>query len=214
MKRILALKFTLFFLIYLFTGLFFLLKAPGYTFSRDIECYALLLVTFISLAGFLLITYVLKGIDIFEPILLVTMLYLMMFSVVPLINMLQNETLCFGVDVMDGCVRATLIFLASYAAFYFGYYQKLTVSKRVKLLKYAQTVVENEKPILRKSIIIWVVCYLLSIIQLLSSRKTLTYILTLGLMGGMSETVLIDAPLGFLYNFGYSMIPAWMYICV
>lgn len=62
------------------------------------------------------------SIYLFEPVFLVFIVYLFVFFIDPMVNIISGTTECMGYYVMDGCIRATVIFMLSYVMFLLGYY--------------------------------------------------------------------------------------------
>lgn len=152
---------------------------------------------------------------IFEPITLIFILYLFVFFVDPLLNIVQGTTAVMGFDVMGGCIDATLIFLVSYIAFVLGYYGIL------KKKTYKAITVENENinddtdwkytDIEKIAFILWIVSFCFGCIELIAKGVSPQYFLTLGLAGEI-ENLEADSAFGFLGNFRFSMITAWLYL--
>jgi oligosaccharide repeat unit polymerase len=197
---------------YLTIGILILINIPYDLNNNSHLNYLTLTLAYFIVSGVLLISYIITPLDIFEPLPFATLLYLMIFSIVPIINIINNETLFFGVDVMEGTKKATWIFVFSYLAFVLGYYlQKKRPNLRNKISSVAIPE-ELIKTICTVSLIIWLVCFMLSLFYLMASGKSLTYILTIGAIGEVNISKESDTPLGFISMFSYSLIPAWMYI--
>ncbi|MEH7249099.1 O-antigen polymerase [Neobacillus niacini] len=205
---------TIFFtLVYLIIGVVILKYTPQNLINSDYVNYLTLTTGYFIVAGILLISYIVTPMDLFEPIIFVTFLYLMIFSIVPIINIIIGETLFFGKDIMGGAQKATWIFIVSYLAFVFGYYlqrEKEPLKKKKSINM--ETTEDVKREILLISLIFWIFCFLLSLFDLLSSGKNLLYILSIGNTGFIDPSRQISTPLGFVSMFGYSMIPTWMYI--
>lgn len=215
MKEINLIKPMLFSIVYVLIGIVIINAYPNSLLPRDSWNYIMLTSAYFVVAGTLLVTYMQKGLDIFEPIVLITFLYLMIFCITPILNIVINETLVLGVDVMDGCIKATLIFLVSYFAFYIGYYflQKRSTYHKNKIID--KPLDDKQKQfICRVSLIMWVVCYTCLLLYIMSSGKNLMYILSIGMTGNGDLNELTETPIGFLAIFGYSLIPTLLYICV
>lgn len=164
--------------------------------------------------GLLLLAHIKVKLDLFEPIVLITFLYIMIFSVTPLINIINNETLCLGVEVMGGGKKATLIYLISYIFFYTGYFY---FRKKIFLHKSKESDEQLDdkttKRIYYTSLSIWFVCYIISTRYITLGGRSLKYILTLGLSGGVIDLER-EVQIQFLAQLGYCLIPTLMYIWV
>lgn len=150
---------------------------------------------------------------IFEPISLVFLLYLFIFFIDPLINIITNNTACMGYEVMSGCKKTTWIFVVSYIAFTIGYY-----SKKKIIFSFGQNVnninwENSARSIELYATVIWVLSFVFGCIELVSKGMSMSYFLTLGLTGEI-ENMYATSAFGFLGNFRFSMISAWLYLFV
>lgn len=150
---------------------------------------------------------------IFEPISLIFLLYLFVFFVVPLINIATNNTKSMGYDVMDGCIKSTWIFVASYFAFTIGYYSKKKTGIRFTTKKTVSSWENKVKIIEKWASVIWLLSFIFGCIELFSKGMSMSYFLTLGLTGEI-ENMYATSAFGFLGNFRFSMISAWLYMFV
>lgn len=73
--------------------------------------YCVLLLSYIYVFTLFILIYNKRTIDIFEPINIFFIIYLLMYSVTPMVLIIQNNVLCAGVNVMGGCVKATIIYM-------------------------------------------------------------------------------------------------------
>lgn len=148
--------------------------------------------------------------DIFHPIHLVTVLYLCLFGVAPILLTVNDKVDLFGVNVMGGSIQATIIACIGYVAFCIGYING-------KLKNYEkQAVVSLDAYVKRGNILIvsygmWIVFYVLFLIYLLGTGYTLSYILSLGQVGSLRYSF-VNAK--FLINCGYATIIPALYIWV
>ena len=157
---------------------------------------------------------------IFEPITLVFVLYLFVFFIDPMINICTSETVCMGHDVMGGCESATLIFFFSYICFLFGYYGTFRKNMGINTVDIYEIEGENieednwaHSNIEIAALVIWIISFAFGCIELVSKGMSLSYFLTLGLQGEI-ENLYADSAFGFLGNFRFSMITAWVYLFV
>lgn len=154
------------------------------------------------------------GVYIFEPITIIFILYLFVFFITPIINILTNDTDVMGFNVMGGCIKATIIFMLSYVGLLFGYYGR--IFKKVNIIKPStsaeQKTWKNTK-IEKIALIIWIVSFIFGCIELVSKGMSISYFLTLGSLGEI-EDIAAESIFGFLGNFRVSMISAWLYLFV
>lgn len=156
------------------------------------------------------------NIYIFEPIVLIFILYLFVFFIDPIINIINGETSVMGFQVMDGCIRATIVFIFSYLSFLIGYYSTFKISKN-RSVSYQmgdnRTSLGNWdiQKIERVATIIWLLSFSFGCIELLSKGMSVSYFLSLGLSGQI-EDIAAESAFGFFGNFRFSMITAWVYL--
>lgn len=143
--------------------------------------------------------------DIFHTIHLITILYLFTFVYTPLAMISAGKTDCYGVDVMPGCIPATIIFTYSYLAFIIGY-TNVKVNKNFRLNIIPARL---EPTVLKFSWIIWFIAFGLSLVYLFKTGRSLSYILTLGNDGTKTDE---KTDLLFLSNFSLCMIVPVIYI--
>lgn len=201
---------TLIILLYLLSLIIMIYYLPIHNNIEYLDIYILLMCTYIIISCALLITHMTIGIYIFEPIVIITFLYLMIFCIAPMMNIVNKETLCFGINIMGGAKKATYIFILSYCAFYIGYYYKFNRNLiNPKLLKK-----EKNKYIYQIGVTIWIICYILTVLYLMSTGKGILYIITGGVLGNGAITNNIEISADFMSMFSYSLIPTWMYIYI
>lgn len=160
--------------------------------------------------------FIATKIYVFEPISLVFVVYLFVFFVTPIINIISDTTDCMGYDVMDGCKKATAIFIVSYIFFLLGYY---VLSRKYETLKFKKNYIcvnkyewKNSK-IEKTALGLWIISFGFGCVELISKGMSISYFLTLGLNGSI-EDLYANSAMGFLGNFRFSMITAWLYLFV
>lgn len=155
------------------------------------------------------------SIYVFEPIFLVFILYLFVFFIDPILNIISNTTDCMGFNVMDGCGRATIIFMLAYLMFLLGYYGSFHrdynfLSNENFVYKIGTWKNTNIETV---ALILWGISFAFGCIELVSKGMSINYFLTLGLSGGI-DNLYANSAFGFLGNFRFSMISAWVYLFV
>lgn len=143
--------------------------------------------------------------DIFHTIHLVTILYLITFVYTPLSLINAGKADCYGVDVMPGCIPATIIFTYSYLAYVIGY------SRVGSKVNFTYTPVNPRliPTVLKFAWILWILAFMLSLVYLFKTGRSLAYILTLGTGGEKSDET---TDLLFLSNFTLCMIVPLIYL--
>lgn len=154
------------------------------------------------------------GVYLFEPIVLVSVLYLFVFFVDPMVNIVANTTDVMGYDVMDGCIKATTIFFLSYVMLIIGYYGKINTRGLNRLKKIDQDSMRiNWTRIETVAFFLWLISFGFGCIEFASKGMSVSYFLTLGMTGAV-ESEYAESAFGFLGNFRFSMISAWLYLYV
>lgn len=140
----------------------------------------------------LIIIYIKKnGFDMFEPIYFITIIYAALYFVTPIYDILTGEYLWFGYNLFKYGVKSTLIALTGYIVFYIFYVGEFTSKTDSKIsVKYKQegissnSNIKNTELIIIAALIIYAVSFAANVWYLLKSGYTsLTYILTMGLIG-------------------------------
>lgn len=134
-------------------------------------------------------------IDIFSPITLFTMLYVVMFYVTPIYDLLIREYTWFNVNLFDQSIRCSLYALIGYVCFFIAYKYRFIINKREKIYKKEYTGSKticfekgNSNRILLFAVVGYFVCLLANIYYLVSSGgSSVLYILTLGMMGNSGK---------------------------
>lgn len=208
-------------LIWLIGAILYLYYIPEFENSRDFINYIILMVSYIYVPAIYIFSLNKYKIDIFEPCNIFFVLWYLIYTITPLLLILQNNTLCQGIDVMDGCVKATLIYMICFTIFcitYFGNTKNTKINRKEKYEKQIYTFdierysLGQRRNIAIIALIAWLVCYLISLFYLIKTGRGLSYILTLGLAGQKVETA--EFSIGFLENISYCMIGFWLYFCV
>lgn len=149
-----------------------------------------------------------KGIDIFDPLFIFFIFDYMLLVVAPIIFILIQNIDCHGIYIMDGCVKGTVLHLIAYFSIMLGYFSK----RKEPYPEDKRLCCYNSNDTFTIALLMWIVFFAISMLFLLLSGRSMTYILTLGLSGDISEAT-SDSSLKFLINVSYCLIPCWLYIC-
>ena len=156
--------------------------------------------------------------DIFSPFVMTSALFFAIFFYAPLMCITTNDLYAVGnVDVYDGCIKATYIFLVSYLSFTFGYTLKrdFVFDKFINNNKYCIDSYKNNQKSFEKvkiASLMWIFCYFVTLIYDLSRGISIFYILSYGTLGQVEYASSLDSSLAILGNFSYSLIILWLYI--
>lgn len=151
--------------------------------------------------------------DMFEPFVPTSVIYLMIFSICPLIDIQNNDTVIYGFDPMSGAVKGTIIFIISYLAFVVGYIQK----KKYSLLNYRnfssqKLEPKREKILIKVAYFLWFLGLIGTLIYITGNGLSLRYIFSLGKSGTNDIVQNGDSALGFIGMLTFTMITATVYI--
>lgn len=182
--------------------------------AQEETSYNILLMAYFLISAHIAILNLKNRIDLFEPISMVIFISLFLFVVSPMILLINKDTSINDVYMFSGSAKATLLYILSYFAFALAYfkngYEKQTSSKSQTTIY--KTNYYNTNRVLFFSYSGWVVCFLLSLVyNIFVKGFSLAYILSFSLVEN-SESTITDTPLKFLINFGFSLIPFWLYI--
>lgn len=189
-----------------FTTCMFCLETHGYVMECTVINVSFL---FVCLLYCYILTYNGKT-EVFHPIHIYFIFYILIFFLTPRILIHLNDTLCGGVNVMGGCVKATFIVVFGLFSFSLGY-----------LLTKTNNVMHTIKPIpnisrqkiLRLSYYIFAIVYIISFLYAMRSGKTIFSILSFGGIGYVRINQNPNDQLLFLINVSYALIVPWLFIC-
>ena len=119
--------------------------------------------------------------DIFEPIIMMTFIYVLMFLVSPMLSILNGTTYVLGVEVFSACIPGTIISLIAYSSYYYGYYK--TNSFRFDYRKQNTIQVVSNAQLAFICVCGWFACFVITLAVVMASGKSLSYILSLGSNG-------------------------------
>lgn len=169
-----------------------------------------LLASFVWAGGLLLFARLRFRLYLFEPLSIISVLYLSIFVIKPLIDLHNNKLIEHGVRVINGGGKATAIFLVGYTIFFICYYM------RHRVIRFRAHVTDDpgiDKPLsgnLSQLYIAWIMTYILSVACLLSQGLSLRYIFSFGSDGIREDSG--NTALLFLSNFGITMLSIWLMI--
>lgn len=150
--------------------------------------------------------------DLFEPIMLVLILYYCIFVYRPIVDIINNDYKTFGIDPMSACPKSCVIVAGSTLSFCLAYYSKFKIKNNAIQDKRTLGLNNSSEQILRNSYVIWMASFVISVLNQLISGVSLSYILSMSMSGTVSDNV--DTGIAALSFFTYSMIVPWMYILI
>lgn len=145
-----------------------------------------------------------NGLDIFEPIVFISVIYLSMYFITPMIDIVIGEYLWFGYDLFPYGIKATFIALAGYISFFIGYI--------IRIKKYTAKNNQTNKDIKLKPtlnifiLVMYLICFILTVFYITRTRGiSLNYILTLGYIGEVKTNSISESSVGYLSMFSYCL---------
>lgn len=192
-------------------GFLLLLYSCEFSSEYGVE-YVSLLISYVIVGGLLCFSVCKRNADLFEPIILIFLLWIGLFSVAPILLTKAGRTSIYGVGFMEGCLKGTGIYIAAAVAFYLGYYSTKVDSAEMNYTSLSGSAV-NTHNMLQLMTIIWFVCYSIALgYEVLCLGRSFSYILSIGRYGEISDAAMVETSLAFLINFAYSLIIPWLYI--
>lgn len=192
---------------YVFFFLFFLALCCFNDFSiEENRLFLVLICSFMIIWGLYLYSFLKRNIDLLEPITFITFMYSIFFIFEPMLDILENKTIWFGYRYTAIGPYATLIATIGYIAFYFGYYSNFRVKKFKKVIVKKEN--NRNKKYAFYGMSTWIVFYLLTVLFLMLSGKSIGYILSGG-MSGSGDLLEVRNKLGSLAMFSYCLIASW-----
>ena len=138
-----------------------------------------------------------NGFYMFDPILFAFFLYYMIFVFVPIKNISENKVTEFGINVMGGCVKATLIFIMGFTCMLIGYFSRRNFviggkgKSKEKPLSWGSNPMKTDlayrKRVLLYSWMFWAIGVGSFLLFMMSIGQNPLYMFTLGMMGTSSN---------------------------
>lgn len=171
--------------------------------------YSVLLSGYLIVGALFLYAVVNRKSDIFEPIPMVLLLFIGLFSIAPITITAKGTIELAGVNFMGGCIKVTALYVFTSVAFTWGYYRD---KKTDIIYDYREQEICNHTSIFYILLIIWAICLSLGFwFQYKVQGMSFQYILTLGSGGTFDKSNTIDSSVNFILNFSYSTIVPWLY---
>lgn len=172
----------------------------------------------LALASILIIfntVYSLYPMDIFDPFPLTTGIYLMIFAICPMLDVVSNKTIVFGFNPVGGAFKGTLIFIVSYIAFTIGYISnKKYCYYNYHDFDYDLIRVSDTSKVLFISYIFWIIGLTGTLIYMTGNGLSIRYILSLGMYSSADVVESSGSPLGFIGMLTFTMITSCIYIMI
>lgn len=194
-------------LLYIAIGLFIIIGYPSNIDTVLQQNYIIDTIAYFFMTGLPIILLIKGKIDIFDPIVFISLIYITMFSIIPIIDIKIGEIMWFGQNLFEYGVKGTIIAIIGYSAFFIGYTIQINKNNKKKIENISENIY-NENKITLIALRLWIVCFILSVIYIMfAGGKDIMYILSLGILGDVNSNMQTSTPLGVVSMFSYSLIP-------
>ena len=177
----------------------------------DMICF---LISFAVLIGM----YAKGRIDIFSPVVFVSVIYILMFFIAPVYQIAVGETSIFGVtDLFDYGVKGSIVALLgflSFCAVYMRRYQKIPENRGEGSV--GRLSAEARRNLSKWVLLAWTLDFVLGLTIVAATQGfSISYILTFGMMGEAEVFETTSTTLGFIGQFTRSIVSLYLiYFCV
>ena len=205
---LITLKLFVFFIVIGITVLIQLITIPAGIDQLIKNCYYHICVQWFVILSAWMLVFSRKKTDIFEPIVLLSAVHFVFFEITPLICIRDNNISYFGVNVWNGCIKATYISTVGYLALLFAYfYVKNNPTAYEEELEF----ISNSDKVLVFNYAVWVFSFICGLILIYGYGLNFRYLITGGMIG-LTESTNEKSIFGFLGIIFYAMIPSYLYI--
>ena len=207
MKNNISRRVAIVFLILFIILLFFVVRWPSDANLSNVlgQSYLSLLLLYVFMSIVIIKEIGREKFDIFEPSIILYIAYLLIFCIRPIIDIINDDYYSLSNDnPLDSCCISCILVGLSVVAFMIG-------KKIPRYMRNKKQIVHFEGKI-TTAWIIWIVSFSLSVINLVLSGKSLSYIFSFG-QNGITEDVALSSSSALLTFFSYSMLAPWVFIC-
>lgn len=192
--------------LYVTVALIIILNYPFDYSLKEQELYIVLFFSYLVVCGELIVAIIKAQVYLFEPITFISGLYIAIFIYQPLVDVLEKDVSYWGYDVLDGGVKATILFTLGYTIFYFVYYRKRPRTEPRILIRQTSS---NKAGV--GLLMYWGLFMALCLVCMLSQGMSLQYIFSFGNEG---ERVFDNGNVAllFLSNFATSLLVVWLMV--
>lgn len=175
-----------------------------YSYNYVVDSFCILLCEIL-----LLKLYIRNRLDMFEPIAIISLIYIMMYFVTPIYDIVVGDFLWYGYELFEYGVEASIIAFIGYLAFYITYTKNFKF--RQKKVLYAKEksvglIIKNRSLLLITILIMYAFCFAANAVYLIKyTGNDLLYILSLGLLGNGSSVESTESSIGFISMFSYCL---------
>lgn len=162
-----------------------------------------LLISIILLLGL----YINDQLDMFEPLTIVSLVYIMMYFFTPIYDICVGEYTWYGYDLFQYGVKSTIIAFIGFLSFYIFYTHYFVLGEKKLFFDSCYTEeMEIENVSIPLILTMYVFCFGANVYYLTKSGgMNLLYLLTLGTIGSGNAVTTTEASIGFISMFSYSL---------
>lgn len=180
--------------------------------NENFGFYVYLLIAYALTVGLFVFCVYQKNVDIFEPYYMFMIMSILLYTVAPMVYIINDDTLLYGKYVMDGSIKGTTVYLVAILFFNLGYFSISRIKYNYIERKDTRVYATSDSKVIMY-LMMWIVCFILYMLYALGSGKSVLYILSYGMLGsGTSSNISGNALVKFVLNFGYCMVPLCLYI--
>lgn len=192
-------------------AIFLLIDKPNNLDSTLNLCYNHVCIQWFIFGAIWTVIFLEKKIDIFEPIVLVTVIHFIFFEITPLICINSEDILFFGENVWDACVKGTYISTLGYVFYVLLYFGKRYKKNAYNYIDNRIDYIRNRNTVLRFNYLVWIFSFLCGLLLIYGYGLNIKYLLTGGI-STLEDATNERSAFGFLGIFFYAMIPSYLYI--
>lgn len=142
--------------------------------------------------------FITKKYTIFSPVSVLSVLYITLFFVTPMYDIVLQEYTWFGVDLFDYSIKGSLIAFLGYVSFVAAYNMPVKIKAKI----FFQEPRMNIVPFI---LFMYLVCLAANVFYIArSGGQNIIYIFSLGLLGGSSQSETMS-DIGFIVNLAFSL---------
>ena len=193
--------------------IYYIIKMPSMLSNQYYNMYVVNLISMVIMLTIFTVLCSSFPMDIFDPFVLTSAIYFMIFAICPLEDIIRGTTAVYNFDPVNGAVKGTIIFLVSYISFVIGYCQK----KKYCYYDYLDfdiscIKVNNLTNLIMIAFVLWGIGLAGTFVYLIGNGLSIRYILTLGMDSNSTVMQASGTPLGFIGMLTFTMITACIYI--
>lgn len=145
--------------------------------------------------------------NLFSPITVLTAIYITLFFFTPMYDIVLQEYSWFGVDLFDYGIKGSIIAFIGYITFVIIY----NMSVQIRTKHFFE---DPSKNIIYIILLMYLICLAANVFYLMrTSGHSLTYLFSLGLLGGGNSISNTVSNLGFISNLSYALPSCTLLYC-